>query len=87
VLPLATLALIAVALRRGAPAVGLALLVCGLGLQLVPMLRLAAASRGGVGGHAEWVRETSTRRRLRESPLWLVGTALALAGAVVSFRP
>ena len=84
-LTLLTLAFLVLALWIGAPRLGIGLLAAGLVVQLVQVVRLAQASGGGVGGHAEWVREGSTRRRLRESPVWLLGCALALAGALLSF--
>lgn len=82
---LLTGALLALALWVGAPGLGIGLLAAGLVVQLAQVVRLARVSGGGVGGHAEWVREGSTRRRLRESPVWLLGFALALAGALLSF--
>jgi hypothetical protein len=82
---LATVALLAGVLWRGAPGLGVGLVVAGLLVQVAQVVRLARTSAGGVGGHAEWVREASTRRRLRESPLWLLGVGLAAAGALVSF--
>jgi hypothetical protein len=80
VLQLATLVLIAYSIWRGAPRVAIALMAAGLLVHLALMLRLARASLGGVGAHAEWVRDVATRRRLRESPAWLVGLLLILAG-------
>ena len=83
-LPLATLVLIGYCLWHGASALGIALMVAGLVVHLALALRLARASMGGVGGHAEWVRDLSTRPRLRRSPGWLVGFVLILAGAAVA---
>ena len=80
----ATLLLIAYALWRGAPALGVALLVAGFLVQLALTLRLLRASLGGVGGHAEWVREVSTRPRLARSPAWLLAFALVLSGLAVT---
>jgi hypothetical protein len=82
---LVTLAVLAWVLWRGAPGLGAGLVAAGLVVQLAQLGRLARASAGGVGGHAEWVREASTRRRLRESPLWLLGVGLVAAGALVCF--
>lgn len=79
--PVVTLVLIAWLMWRGAPlAGGVGLMVLGLGVHLVLMLRFAGATAGGVGGHAEWVRETSTRPRLARHPAWLVGLGLIGAG-------
>ena len=80
----ATLLLIAYALWCGAPALGVALLVAGFLVQLALTLRLLRASLGGVGGHAEWVREVSTRPRLARSPAWLLALALVLSGLAVT---
>ena len=85
-LQLATLVLIGYYLWRGGAAPGVALMAGGLLVHLVLALRLLRASTGGVGGHAEWVRETSTRPRLRRSPAWLVGVALILAGLGLAIR-
>lgn len=82
---LVTVALLGWALWRGAPGLGVGLVAAGLVVQLAQIVRLARVSAGGVGGHAEWVREGSTRRRLRESPVWLLGAGLVAAGAAVSF--
>jgi hypothetical protein len=84
-LVLLTAAFLVLALWIGAPGLGIGLLAAGLVVQLAQVARLVRASGGGVGGHAEWVREGSTRRRLRESPVWLLGCALAVAGAMLSF--
>ena len=48
---------------------------------VVLTLRLMRATAGGVGGHAEWVRDVSTRPRMRQSPAWLVGSVLVALGA------
>jgi hypothetical protein len=83
-LPLATLALIAWTLWRGGSPLGAALMAAGLLVHLALGLRLARTTLGGVGGHAEWLRDTSTRPRLRRSPGWLAGLALILAGLAVA---
>ena len=70
---------------RGAGVAALLLVASGVAVQLVLAMRLARASVGGVGGHAEWVRETSRRPRIRRSPAWALGAALVLAGLAVSF--
>jgi hypothetical protein len=82
-LPLATVAAIAWAVWRGAHPLGIALMVAGLLVQVAAILRLARASAGGVGGHAEWVRERSLRARLLASPAWLTGMLLVVAGLVL----
>lgn len=83
-LQLATLALIVFYLWRGGATLGVVLMTAGLAVHVALALRLVRASTGGVGGHAEWVRETSTRARLRESPAGLVGLVLILAGLGVA---
>jgi hypothetical protein len=84
VLPLATLALIAWTAWRGGPALAIALMAAGFLVHLALGLRMMRASMGGVGGHAEWVRESSTRPRLARSPAWLAGLVLVLAGLGVA---
>ena len=85
-LPLATLVAIAWSVWRGGSPLGIGLMTAGLLVHVALMLRLVRASVGGVGGHAEWVRERSRRPRLVESPAWLGGLVLVLAGlAVVSW--
>ncbi|HXJ34682.1 MAG TPA: hypothetical protein VMS22_11680 [Candidatus Eisenbacteria bacterium] len=79
-----TLALLVWAVWRGAPWVALACMAAGLAIHMALLVRLVRASVGGVGGHAEWVRDSSVRPRLQRDPGWLVGTALVLAGLVVA---
>jgi hypothetical protein len=83
-LPLATLFAIAWSVWRGASPLGIALMTTGLLIHIALMLGLVRASVGGVGGHAEWVRERSRRPRLLESPAWLGGLVLVLAGLAVA---
>lgn len=78
-LPLA-LALIAYGLWRGTSPLGVGLMTLGFLLHLWVALRLARATTAPVGGHAEWVRERSTRPRLAASPVWAAGVALLVAG-------
>jgi hypothetical protein len=78
-LPL-TLLLLAYGCWRGSSPLGIALMSLGFAAQLWVTIRLARATAGPVGGHAEWVREGSTRPRLLASPIWMVGLALVLAG-------
>jgi hypothetical protein len=80
-LPLALLAYFA---WRGGHPLGILLIVAGLAVEVYLSLRLARASVGGVGAHAEWVRDVSRRPRLRESPAWLWATAIVLAGAILA---
>jgi len=86
VLQVATLGLIVYSLWRGAPRTAIALMAAGLLVHLVLIVRLARASMGGVGAHAEWVRDVATRRRLRESPAWLAGLLLVVAGIALALR-
>lgn len=81
-LPLLTLGLIAWGLWRGAGGLGLALMGAGFVVQVLLALRYAGTLGPG-GGHAEWVRERSARRRLGRSPLWLAGIGLVAAGFAV----
>jgi hypothetical protein len=77
---LASIGVLAWLAWRGADVVALGLVAGGVAVQAALALRLARATAGGVGGHAEWVRETSRRPRIRQSPAWAVGAALVLAG-------
>ena len=83
-LPLAGFALLLYCVWRGGNPLGLMLLGIGVGIHVVLLLRLVRATAGGVGGHAEWVRDVSLRPRLRRSPAWLVGAALVAVGATVA---
>ena len=83
-LPLVTLIAIAWSVWRGASPLGIGLMTAGLLIHVALMLRLVRASVGGVGGHAEWVREQSRRPRLLESPAWLGGLVLVLTGLAVA---
>ncbi|HEY8514614.1 MAG TPA: hypothetical protein VIS07_03765 [Candidatus Binatia bacterium] len=69
--------------REGNP-YGIALLAAGVMLQVMLALRFARATRGGVGGHAEWVRDVSQRPRLERNPGWLLGSALVAIGAAIA---
>jgi len=84
-LPL-TLALIAYGLWRGGSPAGVGLMSLGFLVQLWLTLRLTRATVEPAGGHAEWVREGSTRPRLVASPAWGVGLALVLVGLVLVLR-
>jgi hypothetical protein len=81
---LATMAAIAWCVWRGASLPGIALMSAGLLVHLALTLRLVRASTGGVGGHAEWVRERSARPRLERSPAWVVGLVLILLGLLIA---
>jgi hypothetical protein len=83
---LATVTLLGWALWQGAPVVVVACLLAALGIELIIVLRLARISTGGVGGHAEWIRERAVRPRLARSPAWLAATALVVAGVLLWIR-
>jgi hypothetical protein len=83
-LPLLGLLLLVYCAWRGGNPFGLALLAAGVLLQVVLALRMLRATQGGVGGHAEWVRDVSLRPRMQRSPAWLVGSALVAIGAAVA---
>jgi hypothetical protein len=72
---------------RGASPVPLGFVAAGWLLHVLMTLRLVRAQLGGAGGHAEWVRASSLRPRIRRSPAWwwgwtlmATGTALAVLG-------
>lgn len=65
---------------RGAGAVSLALLAAGFAASFLLSIRMLRASVGGVGGHAEWVRDVSLRPRLGSSPAWGVSLLLIVCG-------
>ncbi len=80
-LPLSGFLLLLYCLWRGGNPIGVAVLAVGVLIHVVLLLRLMRATTGGVGGHAEWVRDVSHRPRLERSPAWLVGSALVAIGA------
>jgi hypothetical protein len=69
---------------RDAPALADAAVATGWLLHVVTTLRLVRATAGGAGAHAEWVRASAVRPRLRRSPAWPLGWALMLAGIGVA---
>ena len=83
-LPVAGFLLLLYCLWQGGHPVGIVLLAAGVMIHLVLTLRLAKATSGGVGGHAEWVRDVETRPRMRSSPAWLIGSLLVVSGAAVA---
>jgi hypothetical protein len=68
---------------RGAGLLALALLATGFLSTFLLSIRVLRASVGGVGGHAEWVRDVSVRPRLARSPVWAVGVGLIAAGTAI----
>jgi len=70
---------------RGGNPLGIALIALGLAIELTLALRMLRASVGGVGGHAEWVRDVSRRPRLERDAKWLWSTALVVLGALLAF--
>lgn len=81
---LLTVALLAYFVWRGGNPLGIGLIAAGLLVEMVLVLRLLRATVGGVGGHAEWVRDVSRRPRLQRSPGWLGAAALVIAGAAIA---
>ena len=77
---LLSLAALAYGLWSGGRSVGLLLMALGVIVQLWQSARLLRATVGGVGGHAEWVRDVVVRPRLGRSPAWLVALLLTLVG-------
>lgn len=80
---LAALALLGLFAWLGAGPLPLVLLAAGAGWSFVLSVRMLRASVGGVGGHAEWVRDVSTRPRLARSPAWGAAVALIASGAAL----
>ena len=80
-LPIGVLAFFA---WRGGNPLGIALIVIGLFVELTLVLRWVRATVGGVGGHAEWVRDVSRRPRLARDPKWLWATGLVVVGAAIA---
>jgi len=68
----------------GGNGLGIALIALGFVIELTLALRMVRASVGGVGGHAEWVRDVSRRPRLARDPTWLWATVLVLLGAALA---
>jgi len=46
-------------------------------------LRLANQLQSGTGGHAEWVRDVTTRTAAIRSPGWLLSLLLVVSGVLV----
>ena len=69
---------------QGGNPLGIALIVAGLVLEVVLALRMVRATVGGVGGHAEWVRDVSGRPRLERDPKWLWATGLVVLGGLAT---
>lgn len=67
----------------GAPGLSLLLLAAASALGAALSLRLANQLRSGTGGHAEWVRDMTTRRAAIRSPGWVVAWLLLAAGIAV----
>jgi len=80
----ASLLALAWLLWRGAGALAVLLVAAGVAVQIALAVRFVQATTGGVGGHAEWVRETSHRPRLARSPVWTIGAALVAAGVALA---
>ena len=54
----------------------------GLVLSIGLSLRLANQLQSGTGGHAEWVRDVTTRTAAIRSPGWVLSLLLVSAGVV-----
>jgi hypothetical protein len=80
---LVALLLLAVFAWLGVGWLPLALIGSGALWTFVLSVRVLRASVGGVGGHAEWVRDVSTRPRLSRSPAWSAAVALIATGAAL----
>jgi len=83
-MPLLGLLLLVYCIWRDGNPLGIVILASGVVLHVVLALRMARASVGGVGGHAEWVRDVSGRPRLARSPAWTLGAALVAVGAAIA---
>ena len=70
-LPLTGFLLLLYCLWRGGHPLGVAILAVGVMIHFVLTLRLVKATAGGVGGHAEFVRDVETRPRMQRSQLRL----------------
>jgi hypothetical protein len=70
---------------RGGPALAVAIMAAGFVVHVALAVRMMRASMGGVGGHAEWLRDASLRPRLARSPAWLLGLVLIIAGLGVAW--
>jgi hypothetical protein len=62
----------------------LALVAAGWLLHVIMTMRLVRAQLGGAGGHAEWVRASSVRPRIRRSPAWWWGWMLMAMGIALA---
>ena len=82
-LPLIAAALLACLAFAGASWIALGLVGAGLVLSLGLSLRLANQLQSGTGGHAEWVRDVTTRTEAIRSPGWVLSFLLVSAGTLV----
>ncbi len=68
----------------GGNPLGIVLIAAGLVIEVTLVLHMVRASVGGVGGHAEWVRDVSRRPGLERDSKWMWATGLVIVGAIVA---
>lgn len=83
-IPLVALLVFVFFVWRGAGPVPLSLLAASFVCTFALSLRVLRASVGGVGAHAEWVRDVSVRPRLGRNPVWGMGVALLVGGIIAA---
>ena len=69
----------------GAPMLALLLVGSGFLLSVVLAIRLANSLRSGTGGHAEWLRDVTSRADAIRSPGWVLALGLVVVGTVLGF--
>jgi hypothetical protein len=82
-LPLVSAGLLAYFVWSGASTLVMVLVGAGLVLSIGLSLRLANQLQSGTGGHAEWVRDVTTRTEAIRSPGWVLSLLLVSAGVMV----
>lgn len=82
-LPLVAAGLLLYFALTGASALAMGLVGAGLVWSVGLSLRLANQLQSGTGGHAEWVRDVTTRTAAIRSPGWMLALLLVVAGLVV----
>ena len=82
-LPVVAVALLIYFAFAGASWIVWLLVGAGLVVSLGLSLRLANQLQSGTGGHAEWVRDVTTRTAAIRSPGWVFSFLLVSAGVLV----
>lgn len=82
-LPLVAAGILIYFALAGAPVLAMVLVGAGFLWSVGLSLRLANQLQSGTGGHAEWVRDVTTRTAAIRSPGWLLALVLVVLGVLV----